>query len=345
MGRRPRAPGPVRGLPGGIRRAAVLGLALLLGGCELAEVDTTEARDLVVVEGLVRLGLPRAPTEVVDDPAREHLWAAVFVHRTVQGEQGENEPVPGARVELVLPGGERVLLDETSLFDCVETTPIRGDGTCYVLRVLEQDPSRGGIDAVGPGDRIELRVETPAGERLESTTFVPGDFSLEGIDHRARCALGVDTPLRLEWSPAAGAWAYVAESSLAGLRAALEPEGIPVEDDPLLLVGLSVGSDDTEIVFPAEFGVFERFDLDRALAVRLQRGLPESVGARIGINAVDRNYVNWARGGNFNPSGQVRIPSVLGDGTGFFGSSVTRWFDVVSTSAPEGGDLPSCTSR
>jgi hypothetical protein len=135
----------------------------------------------------------------------------------------------------------------------------------------------------------------------------------------------------------------VAETEISGLGPALAPEGIVVEDDPLALVGIAVGADDTDIVFPTEFGIFDRFDLDRDLAVRLQRGLPDETGARISVNAVDRNYVNWIRGGNFNPSGQVRIPSVQGDGTGFFGSSVTRWFDVAVSPLPGGGmGMPAC---
>jgi hypothetical protein len=34
--------------------------------------------------------------------------------------------------------------------------------------------------------------------------------------------------------------------------------------------------------------------------------------------------VNWVRGGSFNPSGTVRVPSISGGGTGVFGSLVTR---------------------
>ncbi len=40
------------------------------------------------------------------------------------------------------------------------------------------------------------------------------------------------------------------------------------------------------------------------------------------VAAADRNYINGVRGGSFNPSGQVRISSVTGDGVGVFGSLV-----------------------
>jgi hypothetical protein len=57
------------------------------------------------------------------------------------------------------------------------------------------------------------------------------------------------------------------------------------------------------------------------------------------VAAADRNYVNWVRGGNFNPSGLVRVPSVRGDGTGVFGSIVAK--TVVLTTVPE-STAPAC---
>src|SRR5690606_38046307 len=114
------------------------------------------------------------------------------------------------------------------------------------------------------------------------------------------------TPFEIHWTSSEGAWAYVNETTITGLADALAPEGIEA-DDPLYLLGLSISGADTTIVFPSEFGVFDRFDLDQDLAVRLQRGLPDGTEAAVSIAAVERNYVNWARGGSFNPSGQVRV--------------------------------------
>ena len=51
------------------------------------------------------------------------------------------------------------------------------------------------------------------------------------------------------------------------LTEALAPQGIAVEEDPLYLLGISVSEEDTTVVFPTEFGVFDRFDLDRDLAL------------------------------------------------------------------------------
>jgi len=94
------------------------------------------------------------------------------------------------------------------------------------------------------------------------------------------------------------------------------------------------------VVFLTEFGVFERFDLDRDLALAVSEGLPAGTSADVTIGALDRNYVNWIRGGSFNPSGLVRVPSLRGDGTGTFGSVVRRSFRVVT--APASPQLPLC---
>ena len=114
------------------------------------------------------------------------------------------------------------------------------------------------------------------------------------------------------------------------------------DNDPLHLLGLSISDQDTTTVFPSEFGVFDRFDLDHDLATRLQEGLPDSTTAEVSITAVEGNYVNWARGGNFNPSGQVRVPSLRGDGTGVFAATVSRRFVVVSSDQAIPAGLPDC---
>lgn len=307
--------------------------ALLVAGlsaCELQEVSIAEPPvDVVVVEGLVQLGLP-SPTGASDSYDR----ISVFLHRTVQGSEGLNEPVPGALVQVSGPGGVvyrlRELLDPSP---CVSSTPFEGTGTCYLL---------GGIDLatlppLRPGDTLHLEVQTLEGGVLSGRTVIPGDFDYVGPSHEQACVIRPDQPYPLVWSESQGAWAYVAETQLHGLRAALEPRGIEVEFDPLFLVGLSISAADTTIAFPAEFGVFERFDLDREVAVYLQQGMPPSTWAEIVVAAVDRNYVNWVRGGNFNPSGTVRIPSVTGSGTGFFGSATSRWIDVLVNPPPQGG--------
>jgi hypothetical protein len=123
------------------------------------------------------------------------------------------------------------------------------------------------------------------------------------------------------------------------LRAALAPQGIVVEEDSVALLGLAVSEADTTIVFPQEFGVFNRFDLQQEVALALQEGLPLGSQGVVAIAALDRNYVNWVRGGNFNPSGAVRISSLRGDGIGVLASAVRRAVRIVGT---DGSELPSC---
>jgi hypothetical protein len=224
----------------------------------------------------------------------------------------------------------RELLDPSG---CVSSTPLAGTATCYVLG----DEVLAGAPTIQAGDALDLEVITLRGEVMRASSVVPGDFGFVGPHNEEACVIPSDVPFGMTWTESPGAWAYVAETQIYGLRAALEPRGIEVEVDPLFLLGLAVSAADTTISFPNEFGVFDRFDLGREVAVVLQEGLPASTWAEVTVTAVDRNYVNWVRGGNFNPSGTVRIPSVTGDGTGYFGTSVTRWIEFLVNPAPQGG--------
>jgi hypothetical protein len=301
-----------------------------MAGCELQEITLAEPPvDVVVVEGLVQLGIPGGFGGGFSIDR-----VTVLLHRTVQGGEGRNEPVPGALVQVTGPDGTQYRLRE--LLDpsrCVSSTPLEGTGTCYQVF----DEILTGRSPIQPGDALDLEVITLAGEVMRSSSVVPGEFDFRGPANEEACVIPSDAPFPMTWSEAPGAWAYIAETQIYGLRAALEPRGIEVEVDPLFLLGLAVSAADTTISFPSEFGLFDRFDLDREVAVVLQQGLPPSTRAEVTLTAVDRNYVNWIRGGNFNPSGTVRIPSVTGDGTGYFGTSVTRWLEFLVDPAPQGG--------
>ncbi len=307
--------------------AALLALLPWLGACELEEVVIVEPRDVVVAEAYLQLSVP-------DDPSPPLDRLTVFLHRTL-GPGGESRPVEGARVQVSRRrDGRTVELAPMGLARCVASTPVEGTGTCYWA-----PPEAVGFE---PGDTLELRVDLADGGRLESLSVVPGAFEVLGGSLRLpdgagrTCALPGGGPLPLSWSRSEGAWAYVTETVIRGLTEALAPRGIEVEpeNDPLYLLGLAVSAEDTTIVFPGEFGLFDRFELDRDVAVALQEGLPPPARAEVTVTAVDRNYVNWVRGGNFNPSGQVRVPSVRGAGTGVFGTAVVRGFGVIAT--PEG---------
>ncbi|HEX8431778.1 MAG TPA: hypothetical protein VF625_10835, partial [Longimicrobium sp.] len=124
------------------------------------------------------------------------------------------------------------------------------------------------------------------------------------------------------------------------LRTILGAAGQQVDiPDPLELVGLAVSQQDTTIVLPTEFGLFDRFEIDNDALKAIQNGFPAGVVVEVDVAAADRNYVNGVRGGRFNPSGPVRISSVVGDGVGVFGSIVPLY---TRAEVAAQGPIPLC---
>ena len=305
---------------GRVRGGSML-LVLAMAGCELDEITVIDFVDVVVAEVYVTLG---------QTPADHRVRA--FLHGTAAGGTPDSETFDDALVRITRAGIDTLDLALDLITECVDSVPAGASGSCFV--------DGGQATLLLPGDPLELSIVLGDGRRLLGSTRVPGDFQLSGVG--AACRLEPDSLLPLRWTRSDGAWAYVNETSINGLPAALASEGIEVEDDPLYLLGLSISASDTTVVFPSEFGVFDRFDLDQDLSLRLQQGLPEGTDALISVTAVERNYTNWVRGGSFNPSGQVRVASLRGDGTGVFGAAVVRQFTVVSTATP--GAEPDCPS-
>ena len=293
-------------------------LALLVS-CDLEEITIIEIEDVVIAEIYVNLA---------EDPTENEIRA--YLHHTVGAPGSGVDELPNALIVVRRPDGLMLDLVENAIDACLEPLPTVGSGVCFLAEPA-QTPN------LNPGDLLEVKVTFSDGGTLLGATRVPSPFQVDGIS--TMCRLDSNTLLPLHWSRSEGAWAYVNEASISGLPEALEPEGIVVEEDPLNLLGLSISDQDTTIVFPSEFGIFDRFDLNQDLASRLQDGLPPSTTAEVSITAVEGNYVNWARGGNFNPSGQVRVPSLRGDGTGVFAATVNRRFVVVSL---DQGPLPDC---
>jgi hypothetical protein len=291
--------------------------SLALTGCELEEITGVLPDDVVVAEVHVQL-----------QPQSSSLRA--FLHRTLDREGEGRRPVPGAHIVVTRTDGLTLELAETEQARCAHSLPATGGGTCYWA-------APEAAERLEPGDGLALEIRLRDGRTIQGATTIPKAFHFVGAPPEGSCTLGVDTPLELRWTRSEGAWAYVAETLIHGLGEALRAEGVQAED-PLYLLGLSVSAADTSIVFPGEFGVFNRFELDQEVALRLQRGLPASTSSTVTIAATDRNYVNWVRGGSFNPSGLVRLPSLRGDGTGVFASEVVRELSIrVGT---EGGQAP-----
>jgi hypothetical protein len=302
------------------RGFAVVTLLSLLAGCELQEVSITDPSELVIAEMVLYAG-----------DARQRA----LLHRTF-GESWSTDRID-ARIE-VRSETNAVLSftlapDSLCLFtDSADSSKARG--SCYVSAA---QPS-----FVRPGGRYDLQIDLVDGGSITGTTTVPETFavlrpapSAEGL-----CVLTPDTPLEILWTRSPGAWVYVVEAELRQILPALRERGVTLRRDPLRLVGLSISESDTTIAFPAELGIFDRFDDDiTSTLIALRNGLPPGVDADLLVAAGDRNYVNWVRGGRFNPSGQVRVPSVRGDGSGVFGSMTPRRLRITTT---EGPNRPSC---
>ncbi len=302
-------------------RLALLAILLATAACELQEITVAVPQEVLVAEVYLR----------VEEDAGEGLALLHWSGGTDPG--GTRE----ARIEVTRDDGARATFQEVAPEECHDLLPEEDFFTaCFRL------PPEDG-ELVRPGARFDLEVSLPGGEFLEGRTIIPGDFELlSPRPQGGACRLAPRSLLPLEWTPSAGVWAYVPEVELRGIRAALEEEGIEVVNDPLILLGLAISEADTSILFPSQFGVFRRFSGDRELLLALQGGLPTGVRARVLISALDRNATNWSRGGSFNPSGQVRTPSLFGDGTGVFASLVIRELEVEVEEGEE-SNLPSCS--
>jgi hypothetical protein len=294
---------------------------LLLTACTLGEITVAMPEDVIVAEVVLREGA-RLQTAYLHRTVSEQGNARVF-DATIVVTDGEN----GRTLEYAAVSDTICLGDVTDRI-------LSNRGTCYAVM--------GPADQVRAGVRYTLRIDTRDGRRMEGSTIVPGAFELlqpaGAVNPATGCRLLPSTTLELVWTRSDGAWAYLGEATLLGLVAALRAAGtdVPVpERDQVRLLGVGVGAADTTMLFPRVFGLFDRFDDElHPILLAIRDGLPPGVRAQIAMVAADRNYVNWIRGGNFNPSGQVRLPSVTGDGTGVFGGLVVRRA-LMDTGLPE----------
>lgn len=285
----------------------------MLAACDLQEITVAESDDFVVAEITLRAG---------------DTVQYAFLHRTLQ--TGSSGAVDGAVVEVTDASGAVLPFAKTDQADCLSDDITNAAGTCYASTRADY--------SIKPGQTYSLRIRLPDGGVMTSVTRVPSGFQLTRPTVPV-CSLAPNTVLPIAWTVSDDAWVYVSETLLNNLTPALSAQGITLDEDPLLLFGLSFSNQDTTILFPTQFGLFQRFDegLTAAL-IAIQRGLPPGVVADVTVAAADRNYVNWERGGNFNPSGLIRVASVRGAGTGTFGSIVPRRF-VARTDT---GSFPAC---
>jgi len=300
-----------------------LALAMSLSGCELDEVTLAKPEDILVVEAYIMVG-----------DGQDQVSA--FLHWTLGHRPARDLLDLG--VILIGADGLEVPLFPVDLTDCVlPAFEEEVEGVCYSVDFNPEGFFQ-------PGTRVELEILLAEDQMLRGGTVIPEDIDLIQPASTDRCALPPGRNLEFVWNRSPGVWAYFAEAEITDLREALGAAGIEVETDSVALLGLAISESDTTIVFPKEFGVFDRFDLENEVAVALQDGLPLGAFANVVIAAVDQNYVNWVRGGNFNPSGPVRVSSLRGPGVGVFGSLVRRRIFVIGgePSFVPGSLVPNC---
>ena len=303
--------------------------ASILGGCELTEVTVTESDDVVIAEAQLTINQ--------HGDGGTSLSVYTYLHRTLSGQRPDE--VEGAVVRV---SGESAV---------VHLAAADSGGVCLDLREDEDDEEVVEVDVgscyrasvapspFSPGEVLELEVVLPEGGTLTGVSLVPDAFEFIGLTHEdGHCRIEPDTNYRFRWTEAAGTWSYLSDTWIEGLPAALAGRDIEVPDS-LYLTGFAIGEKDTDILFPGEYGLFDLGEQADADLLRiLDDGLPGGAWGEVAFAATDRNWVNWARGGNFNPSGIIRIPSVFGDGTGFFGTATQRQLNVIA--APDGPGMP-----
>jgi hypothetical protein len=299
----------------GARIAAATAACAALAACGLTEVTTDPGEDVVVVEAVLRTDFDQQQ---------------VLVHRSLQGTTVS--PVGGATVVITGQDGVRHTLAESSGCYAINPAYLRADsldfnGTCYESSAVEGDWVR-------PGATYDLSVRTVDGKEIRGRTTVPGDFAVPSLPPfpasgaAAICTITPNTVFTLLWKHSEGAASYISDIRIHGLGTALgsKPYSVP---DPVELRGLAISVTDTTIVFPTEFGVFERLAYDTQLLTDIANGFPDNVDVELVLAAADRNWVNSVRGGNFNPSGLIRISTVQGDGVGVFGSLVPKRAQII----------------
>jgi hypothetical protein len=308
-----------------VRAVALLGLPLLIlapaSGCTLEQITVATPEPRVQAEVYLRVtdGVPSG---------------TALLYTTSTGEQDIG--IADARIVVTASDGRTATFQRRTVAECVEgSLPPEFDAACYRLQ---------GVPAflIQPGRSYRVDVTWPGGGNLQGQTTMPGDFRiLSPRSGGARCYLPPERVLPVRWEVSSGARAYIPEAEIFGLTAAFQNQNLSVPSEPLVIIGLSVSEDDTNILFPSQFGIFNRLSADRDILVALQRGFPAEslIEGRVVVSAQDRNTVNWNRGGNFNPSGQVRTPSLVGDGSGVIGGVVNRSFSFTTAEAEA---IPSC---
>lgn len=306
-----------------MRPALIAAASVVLVGaaCELREITIAEPDDVIVAEVLLRA---------------DAYGQTAYLHRTSSA-HGSARVFDATITVTDVQSGEVLRYEATADSLCLRRPGVGHDasrGTCYAAA---GNPFTGSARA---GSTQTLHISLADGRAMHAVTTVPGEF-LVSRPAASVCHLPPMTRTELVWSRSAGAAVYLVQARMQGLREALRARGVAVDGSgPVTLTGISVTPGDTTMSFPDGIGLFDRFDDSlHPILLAISDGLPEGVTTELAIAALDLNYVNWIRGGTFNPSGTVRISSIDGDGIGVFGSFSVRFLEIHTSG---GGVLPVC---
>ena len=312
---------------GHLRRWAVLVPLFMLGGCELDWVEINSEEELLAASVTVVLTV---------DPADSSVTSTDIVALLTR--EGLDTRVPGASVRITGESEQSLQLAEASdrSATCRSDTAsvVQTVGTCYTASTSSAH--------FAPLEELSLKIVTQDGRVLRGVSTIPRAFAPTRLSvHDGRCRVDPDTSYLFDWSTVDGDWAFIAEAKFSGFARALWDD-----PDPLYLRTYWMASPlPQDMVFPRIMTEGEVARQARKAARKLETGLPWGVTADLAVAAVDRNWANWIREGQLHTEGEVRVPSVFGDGTGMFGTGIRWTVTMESRGGQEEAGLVDCGLR
>ncbi len=287
-----------------IRRHALSALAccLALLACELDEITIPQAEPVVVVHGVINVGQPTQFVileQSLTGRSSEHYSAGLVPPAPA----GEGTPIEGAYVTLTYHGPG----------SCDQPTVVLQERPPVELAGVGLVPSGTYVtDELCPlsaGDRVGLRVETPAGAVVTGTTVIPGARSLD-IHTRAGSGANLEFDRTTD-----SVWIDVDPISARALAFELfrDPTRTP---DGWGGTHFTLVTDTMSMVFAGGLRSFE--DTDEGEAV-FRPGTYMILTAAV----TDTNYYDFARSFNNPFTGRGFINHLQG-GVGVFGSVLTN---------------------
>jgi len=246
-----------------------------LSACELTETLLVDETEVILVASYVIVTQPNgdgAPTMIAS--ARLSRSNAPYVETDVFGDP----VVQNARVAIVGANGRRVRLQPADRLDC-QLDGRSGEGreragitasACYRAST--------NAEPFAPGEQIALQVTLADGRLLFGDSRIPGAFSfLDEGANQGLCRVEPKSNHRLSWTPSENAWAYLSETNVRGLDRVLTDRDFEVPDS-VYLSGLSIGEEDTDIVYPRDLAGFSTFDDESEYLFELLRELHGAAG-------------------------------------------------------------------